>query len=65
MAYPVAMETLAALSRDIWERTPLEAQAYIGTLEARVATLEDGPKPTLMSSAAKSPRVAVTSIRAK
>jgi len=35
------METLAALSRDIWERTPPEAQAYIGTLEARVATLED------------------------
>ena len=34
------METLAALPRDIWERTPPEAQAYIGTLEARVATLE-------------------------
>src|SRR5215217_6813574 len=41
MAYPVAMERLAALPRDIWERTPPEAQAYIGTLEARVATLED------------------------
>src|SRR6266496_3382054 len=41
MAYPVAMETLAALPRDIWERTPPEAQAYIGTLEVRVATLED------------------------
>ena len=41
MAYPVAMETLAALPRDIWERTPPEAQASIGTLEARVATLED------------------------
>src|SRR5262249_23633440 len=41
MAYPVAMETLTALPRDIWERTPPEAQAYIGTLEARVATLED------------------------
>src|SRR5919204_2052349 len=41
MAYLVAMETLAALPRDIWERTPPEAQAYIGTLEARVATLED------------------------
>src|SRR3989442_5472748 len=40
MAYPVAMETLTALPRDIWERTPPEAQAYIGTLEARVATLE-------------------------
>ncbi len=35
------METLTALPRDIWERTPPEAQAYIGTLEARVATLED------------------------
>ncbi len=35
------METLAALPRDIWERTPPEAQAYIETLEARVATLED------------------------
>ena len=35
------METLAALPRDIWERTPPEAQASIGTLEARVATLED------------------------
>jgi len=34
------MEILAALPRDIWERTPPEAQAYIGTLEARVATLE-------------------------
>jgi transposase len=34
------METLAALPRDIWERTPPEAQASIGTLEARVATLE-------------------------
>ena len=41
MAYPVAMDILAALPRDIWERTPPEAQAYIGTLEARVATLED------------------------
>src|ERR671935_1235910 len=41
MAYLVAMETLAALPRDIWERTPPEAQAYIGTLEARVATLEE------------------------
>ena len=28
------METLAALPRDIWERTPPEAQASIGTLEA-------------------------------
>ena len=33
------METPAALPRDIWERTPPEAQAYIGALEARVAAL--------------------------
>lgn len=33
------METPAALPCDIWERTPPEAQAYIGTLEARVAAL--------------------------
>src|SRR2546422_11060746 len=40
MAYPVAMETLPALSHEIWERTPPEAQAYIRALEARVAALE-------------------------
>src|SRR5712692_4509531 len=40
MAYPVAMETLPALSHEVWERTPPEAQAYIRALEARVATLE-------------------------
>jgi transposase len=34
------METPTALPPDIWERTPPEAQAYIGELEARVATLE-------------------------
>jgi transposase len=44
------METLAALPRDIWERTPPEAQAYIrtleglevytGELESRLSTLE-------------------------
>jgi hypothetical protein len=33
------METPAALPRDMWERTPPEAQAYMGTLEARVAAL--------------------------
>ena len=33
------METSPALSPDIWERTPPEAQAYIRTLEARVETL--------------------------
>jgi hypothetical protein len=33
------MDTPAALPRDIWERTPPEAQACIGTLEARVAAL--------------------------
>lgn len=40
MAYPVAMETLPALSHEVWERTPPEAQAYIRALEARVTTLE-------------------------
>src|SRR2546426_10751676 len=39
MAYLIAMETLAALSRNIWERTPPEAQAYIEALEARVTAL--------------------------
>src|SRR5215472_3560656 len=39
MAYHVAMDTPAALPRDVWERTPPAAQAYIGTLEARVAAL--------------------------
>src|SRR3989441_7547162 len=40
MAYPIAMETLPALSHEVWKRTPPEAQAYIRALEARVATLE-------------------------
>jgi len=40
MAYPVAMETLPALSHTVWERTLPEAQAYIRALEARVVTLE-------------------------
>src|SRR5918912_2093887 len=39
MAYPVAMETLPALSHAVWARTPPEAQAYIRALEARVETL--------------------------
>src|SRR6266516_3542248 len=39
MAYPVAMETPPALPHEVWERTPPEAQAYIGALEARVAAL--------------------------
>jgi transposase len=39
MAYLVAMATPAALPRDIWERTPPQAQAYIGALEARVTAL--------------------------
>lgn len=34
------METPAALTPDIWERTPPEAQAYIGTLESRLSALE-------------------------
>src|SRR5215813_2870113 len=40
MAYPVAMETLPALSHEVWKQTPSAAQAYIRALEARVATLE-------------------------
>jgi len=39
MAYLVAMETPASLPRDIWERTPPQAQAYIEALEARVTAL--------------------------
>jgi len=39
MAYLVAMETPAARPRDIWERTPPQAQAYLGALEARVTAL--------------------------
>ena len=42
LAYPVAMETLPALSHEVWKRTPPEAQAYIRALEMRVATLEGG-----------------------
>jgi transposase len=34
------METLSALSHEVWARTPPEAQAYIRALEVRVATLE-------------------------
>ena len=34
------MDTLPALLHEVWKRTPLEAQAYIRALEARVATLE-------------------------
>ncbi len=34
------MEILPALSHEVWARIPPEAQAYIRTLEARVATLE-------------------------
>jgi transposase len=33
------METPAALTPDIWERTPPEAQAYIRTLESRLSAL--------------------------
>jgi transposase len=40
MAYPVAMNTLAAFPPDIWQQPPPEAQAYIRALEARLAALE-------------------------
>ena len=39
MAYSVAMETLPALSHEVWKRTPPEAQAYIQALEACLETL--------------------------
>src|SRR2546428_5758669 len=39
MAYLVAMETPAALPREVWQPTPPEAQACIGALEARVTAL--------------------------
>ena len=34
------METPAALSSDLWERIPAEAQAYIRALESRLSALE-------------------------
>jgi transposase len=37
---PVAMDTPAALSSDLWERTPPEAPAYIRALESRLSALE-------------------------
>src|SRR6266542_5608607 len=40
MAYPVAMDTHPSLPQELGDRTPPEARAYIGALEARVATLE-------------------------
>ena len=40
MAYAVAMETPATLPADIWERIPPEGQAYIRSLEARLAAFE-------------------------
>jgi transposase len=40
MAYAVIMATPAAVPSDMWEQTPPEAQAYIRTLEARLAALE-------------------------
>jgi transposase len=40
LGYPVAMETPAALSPDLWERSPPEVQAYIRALELRLSVLE-------------------------
>src|SRR5512145_50095 len=40
MSYAIAMEIPAALPSDIWDRTPPEAQAYIGALQARLCALE-------------------------
>jgi transposase len=40
MAYPAAMDTHPTFPPDLWEQTPPEVRAYIGTLEARVVALE-------------------------
>jgi transposase len=40
MAYAVAMDTHPSLPQELWDRTPPEVRAYIGALEARVATVE-------------------------
>src|SRR5215467_2796559 len=40
MAYPAAMDTHPTFPPDLWEQTPPEVRAYIGTLEARVVAWE-------------------------
>jgi transposase len=40
MAYPLARETHRACVQALWARTPPEVRAYLGVLEARVASLE-------------------------
>src|SRR5215471_4631243 len=55
MAYPVAMDTLPALSHEVWKRTPPAAQASIRALAARVATLE-GMVQTLQEQLPQSSR---------
>jgi transposase len=39
MAYPAGMDTHPSLPQNLWESTPPEVRAYIGTLEARLSTL--------------------------
>lgn len=40
MAYPVAMDTYPTLPQELWDRTPLEVQAYIRALEVRLESVE-------------------------
>ncbi len=55
------METAAALTADIWERTPPEAQAYIGTLESRLSALEASVQALREQNAALQERLRQTS----
>jgi len=41
------MHTMSPRSQEVWERTPVEAQAYIRALAARVAALEATAQPLL------------------
>ena len=40
MAYPMAMDTHPTLPQELWDQTPPEIQAYIRSLEARLAAFE-------------------------
>jgi len=55
------METLAALTPDIWERTPPEAQAYIRSLESRLSALEASVQALREQNAALQERLNQTS----
>ena len=40
MAYPTTMDTHPSIPQNLWEQTPPEVRAYLGTLEAHVVALE-------------------------